>query len=348
MRAAVMRQWQLRVDEVADPTPGPGQALTKVLACGICGSDLHMLRHGEEMRAAMAELIGSAPSDAMAPKPFEPDRDTIMGHEFCCEVTELGPGCNNLQVGDVVVSMPVAFDTEGLHALGYSSRYNGGYAELMVVNELLALKVPNGLSPSMAALTEPLAVGIHAVAKSRIDGTESAVVLGAGPVGLACVAALRMRGIGPIVVAEFSAKRRELALQLGADLVVDPREKPAIAAWREIDGVRPLVIFEAVGVRGMIDEAMRMAPRGARILVVGACMQQDSIHPMLGIGRELNIQFVLGYEPAEFASALQAIAEGDVDLAPWLTGTVPVDGVPQAFADLASPGTHAKILVVPN
>jgi threonine dehydrogenase-like Zn-dependent dehydrogenase len=343
-----MRDWQLRVDDVADPMPGPGQALTRVLACGICGSDLHMLRHGEEMRATMAELTRSAPSDAMAPKPFEPQLDTVMGHEFCCEVTELGPGCSNLQVGDVVVSMPVAFDAEGLHALGYSNRYNGGYAELMVVNELLALKVPNGLSPSVAALTEPLAVGIHAVAKSRIDGAESAIVLGAGPVGLACVAALRMRGIGPIVVAEFSAKRRELAALLGADVVVDPRESPAIEAWRAADGVRPVVIFEAVGVRGMLDEAMRMAPRNARILVVGACMQHDTIHPMLGIGRELNIQFVLGYEPAEFTHALQAIAEGDVDLAPWLTGTVAIDDIPQAFADLASPDAHAKILVVPG
>ena len=348
MRAAVMREWQLRVDDVVDPKPGAGQALTKVLACGICGSDLHMLRHGEEMRATMAELVGSAPADAMAPKPFEPQHDTVMGHEFCCEVTELGPGCDNLQVGDVVVSMPVAFDTDGLHALGYSNRYNGGYAEQMVVNELLALKVPNGLSPSMAALTEPLAVGIHAVAKSRIDGADSAIVLGAGPVGLACVAALRMRGIGPIVVAEYSAKRRELAVQLGADVVVDPREAPAIEAWRAIDGVRPLVIFEAVGVRGMIEEAMRMAPRGARILVVGACMQQDTIHPMLGIGRKLNLQFVLGYDPMEFASALQAIAEGEIDLAPWLTGTVTVDGVPQAFIDLANPDIHAKILVVPR
>ena len=348
MRAAVMREWQLRVDDVVDPKPGAGQALTKVLACGICGSDLHMLRHGEEMRATMAELVGSAPADAMAPKPFEPQHDTVMGHEFCCEVTELGPGCDNLQVGDVVVSMPVAFDTDGLHALGYSNRYNGGYAEQMVVNELLALKVPNGLSPSMAALTEPLAVGIHAVARSRIDGADSAIVLGAGPVGLACVAALRMRGIGPIVVAEYSAKRRELAVQLGADVVVDPREAPAIEAWRAIDGVRPLVIFEAVGVRGMIEEAMRMAPRGARILVVGACMQQDTIHPMLGIGRELNLQFVLGYDPMEFASALQAIAEGEIDLAPWLTGTVTVDGVPQAFIDLANPDIHAKILVVPR
>ena len=348
MRAAVMRDWQLRVDDVPDPVPGPGQVLTKVLACGICGSDLHMLRHGEEARRLTEELQADAQPDAMAMKMFEPDTDTVMGHEFCCEVVELGPGCNNLAVGDVVVSLPVAFDADGLHALGYSNRYNGGYAELMVFNELTGIKVPSGLPAEMAAMTEPLAVGVHAVAKSRISGGDSAIVLGAGPVGLACVAELRMRGIGPIVVADFSAKRRELAALLGADVVVDPRETPAIEAWRKIDGARPLVIFEAVGVPGMIEQAMRMAPKDARILVVGACMQEDRIHPMLGIGRELSIQFVLGYDPMEFSGALQAITDGKTDLSPWLTGRVGVDGVPQAFADLADPEHHAKILVVPG
>ena len=348
MRAAVMRDWQLRVDDLPDPVPGPGQVLTKVLACGICGSDLHMLRHGEESRRLSEELQAEAPADPMGVKMFEPQHDTVMGHEFCCEVVELGPGCGNLKVGDVVVSLPVAFDAEGLHALGYSNRYNGGYAELMVLSELTGIKVPAGLPAEMAALTEPLAVGVHAVVKSRIIGGEAAIVLGAGPVGLACVAELRMRGIGPIVVADFSAKRRELAAQLGADVVVDPRETSAIEAWRKIDGVRSLVIFEAVGVPGMIEQAMRMAPRGARILVVGACMQEDRVHPMLGIGKELNIQFVLGYEPMEFSGALQAIADGKTDLSPWLTGTVGVDGVPRAFADLADPEHHAKILVVPG
>jgi len=343
-----MRDWQLRVDDLPDPTPGPGQVLTKVLACGICGSDLHMLQHGAEARRLNEEMAEGAPADPMAMKMFEPDADTVMGHEFCCEVVEVGPGCSNLKVGDVVVSLPVAFDAEGLHALGYSNRYNGGYAELMVLSEMTGIKVPAGVPAELAALTEPLAVGVHAVAKSRIVKGESAIVLGAGPVGLACVAELRMRGIGPIVVADFSAKRRELAAQLGADVVVDPRETPAIEAWRKIDGGSQLVIFEAVGVPGMIQQAMRMAPRGARILVVGACMQEDRIQPMLGIGRELNIQFVLGYEPLEFSGALEAIAEGKTDLSPWLTGTVNVDGVPQAFADLANPETHAKILVVPG
>jgi threonine dehydrogenase-like Zn-dependent dehydrogenase len=307
-----------------------------------------MLRHGEESRRLTEEMQEGAQPDAMSMKMFEPDADTVMGHEFCCEVVEVGPGCNNLAVGDVVVSLPVAFDAEGLHALGYSNRYNGGYAELMVFNEMTGIKVPTGLPAEMAAMTEPLAVGVHAVAKSRISGGDSAIVLGAGPVGLACVAELRMRGIGPIVVADFSAKRRQLAELLGADVVVDPRETPAIEAWRKIDGVRPLVIFEAVGVPGMIEQAMRMAPKDARILVVGACMQEDRIHPMLGIGRELSIQFVLGYDPMEFSGALNAIADGKTDLSPWLTGKVGIDGVPQAFADLADPEHHAKILVVPG
>jgi threonine dehydrogenase-like Zn-dependent dehydrogenase len=348
MRAAVMRDWQLRVDEVPDPVPGAGQVLTKVLACGICGSDLHMLQHGEEMRRLGAELAADTPPDPMSPKQFDPAHDTVMGHEFCCEVVEVGPDCSNLKVGDVVVSMPVAFDASGIHPIGYSNVYNGGYAELLVVNELLGIKVPSGLPAHMAALTEPLAVGVHAVAKSRIVPGEAALVLGAGPVGLACIAELRMRGIGPIVVADYSAKRRELAALLGADVVVDPRETPAIEAWRRIDGQKTLVVFEAVGVPGMIEQAMRMAPKNARILVVGVCMQEDHVHPMLGIGKELNIQFALGYEPLEFASALQSIAEGKVDLTPWHTGTVDVDGVPQAFRDLANPETHAKILVVPG
>jgi threonine dehydrogenase-like Zn-dependent dehydrogenase len=348
MRAAVMRDWALRVDDVPDPVPGPGQVLTKVLACGICGSDLHMLRHGAEVRSMMRDIAGDAAPDPMAPKTFDPELDTVMGHEFCCEVVDLGPGVENLKVGDVVVSMPVAFDADGLHAVGYSNQYNGGYAELMVLNEMLGMKVPAGLPAHMAALTEPLAVGIHAVAKSRIAKGDAAIVIGAGPVGLACIAELRMQGIGPIVVADYSAKRRELAALLGADEVVDPRQETAIDAWKRIDGTKPLVIFEAVGVPGMIDQTMRIAPRHSRVLVVGACMQSDHIFPMLGIGKELSIQFVLGYEPHEFANSLTAIAEGKVDLAPWLTGTVPVDGVPQAFGDLANPDAHAKILVVPG
>ena len=348
MRAAVMRDWSLRVDDIPEPVMGGGQVLTKVLACGICGSDLHMLVHGEESRRLSAEMAeGQAPNPG-SPIMFEPHRDTVMGHEFCCEVLDVGPGVNNLKQGDIVVSFPVTFDEQGVHGIGFSNKYPGGYSERIVINEMMSIKVPNGLSAELAAMTEPLAVGVHAVEKSRIAQGDAAIIIGLGPVGLACIAELKMRGIGPIIGADFSPRRRALAELLGADVVVDPREVPAIEAWRKIDGKKPLVIFEAVGVPGMIEQAMRMAPKDSRILIVGACMQEDHMHPMLGIGKELSLQFVLGYSPIEFGNALTAIAEGKVDLSPLITGRVGIDGVPQAFKDLGDPEQHAKILVMPK
>lgn len=348
MRAAVMRDWSLRVDDIPEPVVGGGQVLAKVLACGICGSDLHMLVHGEESRRLSAEMAeGQAPNPG-SPIMFEPHRDTVMGHEFCCEVLDVGPGVNNLKQGDIVVSFPVTFDEQGVHGIGFSNKYPGGYSERIVINEMMSIKVPNGLSAELAAMTEPLAVGVHAVEKSRIAQGDAAIIIGLGPVGLACIAELKMRGIGPIIGADFSPRRRALAELLGADVVVDPREVPAIEAWRKIDGKKPLVIFEAVGVPGMIEQAMRMAPKDSRILIVGACMQEDHMHPMLGIGKELSLQFVLGYSPTEFGNALTAIAEGKVDLSPLITGRVGIDGVPQAFKDLGDPEQHAKILVMPK
>lgn len=343
-----MQNWQLRVDEIPDPVPQAGQVLTRVLACGICGSDLHMLRHGAEARRLTDQLAEGRPADPLRPLAFDSTAPTVMGHEFCCEVIDTGPDVERLSPGDVVVGVPVAFDARGVHTLGYSNAYPGGYAEMMVLNEAVALDVPNGLEPSVAAMTEPYAVGVHAVAKSSIAIGDAAIVLGLGPVGLACVADLKRRGIGPVVGADFSQRRRQLAEHLGCDVVVDPNGQAPIDAWRAVDGVRPLVIFEAVGVPGMIDAAMRMAPRGARILVVGVCMQADEVFPLVAIGRELNVQFVLGYDQDEFALALTSLAEGVVDLRPLVTGTVDVDGVPGAFDDLARPEAHAKILVVPS
>jgi len=351
MRATVMTDWELRVDDIDVPTAGPGQVLTKVLSCGICGSDLHLLRHGEESRRLSEEIAAEQRADGMEPEGgvmvFDPAGNLVMGHEFCCEVVETGPGVEQLAVGDVIVSMPVVFDAAGVHPIGFSNLYPGGYAEYMVLNELLALKVPTGLPHEMAAMTEPLAVGVHAVAKSAIAPGDAAIVIGLGPVGLACIAAMKMLGIGPIVGADFSPARRALAEQLGCDEVVDPNEETAIRAWRRIDGTKPLVVFEAVGVPGMIEHTMRMAPKDSRILIVGACMQQDHIHPMLGIGKELSLQFVLGYTPEEFTASLDSIANERVDLSPLLTGTVGVDDIPRAFTELGNPEAHAKILVQP-
>jgi 2-desacetyl-2-hydroxyethyl bacteriochlorophyllide A dehydrogenase len=339
MRAAVMRNKTLVVDDVPEPVPGPGQVLVETIACGICGSDLHALQHPEK-------LVESAAASG-APFIFDVNKDIVMGHEFSARVITPGPGVSNVQPGDVVVSIPVVLSADGFAGIGYSNTYPGGYAERMVLSAPLCIKVPDGLDPRHAALTEPMAVGLHAVAKSGIKTGDAALVLGCGPVGLAVIAALRLAGIEPIVAADFSAARRGLAKTMGAHEAVDPRQEPAIDAWRRVEGTRPLVIYEAVGVPGMLDRAMRDAPRQARILVVGVCMEVDQVWPMLGINKELTIQFALGYDPAEFQRTLDCIARGDIDVKPLITGEVGIAGVPEAFRTLASPDAHAKILVEP-
>jgi len=340
MRAAVMRRNALVVDTVPDPIPGPGEVLVRTLACGICGSDLHALVHADKMVEA-ARASG-------APLGLDPSRDVVLGHEFCAEVLDYGPDTPpTVRPGRRVVSMPVVFRGGAMHAVGYSNEVPGGYGELMVLPSSLVLEVPNGLATEHAALTEPMAVGLHAVEKARLGPYDAALVYGCGPVGLAVIAALALRRVEPIVAADFSAMRRDLALAVGAHGVVDPRERPAIEAYRELADLRPTVVFECVGVPGVLDQVMRQAPLGSRIVVVGVCMENDTIWPMVGINKELSVQFVFAYQPQEFAATLQAIAEGRIRVAPLVTGRVGVDGVAQAFDELRRPDAHAKILVEP-
>jgi threonine dehydrogenase-like Zn-dependent dehydrogenase len=341
MRAAVMRNKQIVVDTVPDPEPGPGEVLVKTLACGICGSDLHALQHAEKMVEAARE--------SGAPFALDPSRDVVMGHEFCAEIVDYGPDTSGMaKPGERVVSMPVLFRPTGIQGVGYSNDVPGGYGELMVLSASMALPVPNGLPTHHAAMTEPMAVGLHAVAKARLDpSADAALVVGCGPVGLAVIAALKLQNVEPIVAADYSPLRRALATKMGAHVVVDPAVTPSMHAYREAADLRPAVIFECVGVPGVLRELMRGAPQGARIVVAGVCMEDDVIKPIMGINKELSLQFVLGYTPGEFIDTLGHLAEGRIDVAPLVTGTVGVDGVADAFRTLASPDAHAKIIVEP-
>ena len=161
------------------------------------------------------------------------------------------------------------------------------------------------------------------------------------------------------------ARRRQLAEEVGADVIIDPAEKSPYTSWQDAavwadpsqapaqppwatgPGLRPAVIFECVGTPGVIDQIMAAAPQGTRIVVVGVCMEKDSFEPMFGINKELNLQFVLGYSGDEYAATLRHIAEGEIIADPLITGTVGVEGIAQAFKDLSSPEQHAKIIVEP-
>jgi threonine dehydrogenase-like Zn-dependent dehydrogenase len=357
MRAAIFRNGEIVVDSMPEPKPGAGQVLVKTLACGICGSDLHARKHAHRM-VEMAKYVGRTPMDL--------SRDVVFGHEFCCEVLDYGLSTpRRLKPGTRVCSLPALVTPAGPAAIGYSNDNIGGYAEQMVLSEPLLLEVPNGLSAEHAALTEPLAVGVHAVAKANIRGGEVPLVIGCGPVGLAVIAALRIKGLRPIIAADYSPTRRALAAKMGADVVVDPARAQPYATWAEhaamsaeekaarpafqayLAALKPALIFECVGVPGLLQKVFEGAPRDARIVVVGVCMESDRNEPMLGIMKELNVQYVLAYTPEEFANSLRLLAEGEVDAPSLVTGKVGISGVAQAFDDLANPEAHTKIIVEP-
>ena len=358
MRAAVMRKHQLVVADLPLPAPGPGEVLVKTLACGICGSDLHALK--------LAEKFVEAGRHAGSRFVMDLSRDVVMGHEFCAEIVEHGPETRrHLPRGTRVCSRPGLLRPDGLWTVGYSNDTPGGYAEYMRLTEALLLPVPDALATEQAALTEPMAVGVHAVEKASLGPDDAPLVIGCGPVGLAVIAALRLKGARPIVAADFSPRRRQLATALGADVVVDPAATTPWQSWREVavwrdpsrapklppwlpgPALRPAVVFECVGVPGVLDQIMGASPRGTRIVIVGVCMEQDAISPMLGIMKELSLQFVLGYTGDEFAATLGHIAAGAITTAPLVTGKVGVEGVAEAFEALASPERHAKVLVEP-
>ncbi|MGK2949326.1 MAG: zinc-binding dehydrogenase [Acidimicrobiales bacterium] len=346
MRAVALKSGQLYVrDDVPEPTPGFGQVLVQVKACGICGSDLHFAKHGADMLALTKEM-GGLPE--MGPGlDIDLEADVFMGHEFSAEVLEVGPDTEALAPGTIVTSVPVLLSMTGVQGIVYSNEVLGGYGERMLLSAPLLLEVPNGLDPRHAALTEPMAVGMHAVNKSRIVPGEGAVVIGCGPVGLAVIAGLRRKGIDTIVAADFSPARRALAATMGATEVVDPAAEPVFEVWSRVGGGRSMVGFEAVGVPGIIDSMMKDAPASSRLVVVGVCMEVDRINPFFGISKELSVQFCFGYDPMEFADTLRAIAEGELDVAPLITGEVDLDGVAGAFDALGNPDEHCKILVTP-
>lgn len=380
MKAVVCQNTELRVAELPEPVPGKGQVLVQVLRCGICGSDLHVRQHCDHLKGLL-DRVGYGKNLPTSQQPV------VFGHELCCEVLDHGPGCDRkLKAGTRIVAQPLLRVGSNIHLAGLSPVATGGFAERMILQEPALVPVPNGLSADLAALTEPMAVAWHAVRRSEIVKKDVAIVVGCGPVGLAVICLLKAKGVASVVASDFSAGRRELARRCGADVVVDPtegspysprpgedfiRDLPALlelslgtreklgklpvpwhVLWRlgETLGVgapqRP-VIFECVGVPGIVQQIIEAAPLMSRIVVVGVCMQVDRFEPGLAIHKEIDLRFVFGHSPLEYRDTLYMIAEGKVDCAPLITGLVGLDGVANAFDALRDPEVHAKILVDP-
>jgi threonine dehydrogenase-like Zn-dependent dehydrogenase len=380
MKAVVCQNAELNVVELPEPTPGPGQVVLEVLHCGICGSDLHLRYHCDHMKELVSRIGGAA----QFPSSTDP---MLFGHEFCCEVLDYGPGCTRkLKPGTRVVAQPLLRNGDGIDMVGLSVRATGAYAERMLLQEATLVPVPNGLPSEMAALTEPMAVGWHAVRRSEIARKDVAIVIGCGPIGLAVICALKARGVRTVVASDFSTGRRNLAAACGADVVIDPAETSPYSNWEEFGffmdtpgllefvlgtreklnklpvpwwhvwrlaeaiGQAPArpVIFECVGIPGVVQQIIDGAPLMSRVVVVGVCMQVDRYEPALAVMKEIDLRFVMNHTPLEYRDTVHMIAAGKFNCAPLVTGEVGLAGVDNAFTALKDPESHAKILINPK
>ena len=380
MKSVTCTNAKLEVVDRPTPTPARGQLLIDVLKCGICGSGLHARHHCNELADVIAE---SGYHDFM-----RSDQHVVFGHEFCGEVVGYGPGTRKApRTGTPVVAMPLLRRGKELHGIGLSTMAPGAYAEQLLVEQSLTFPVPNGLAPQIAALTEPMAVGWHAVRRGEVGKRDVAIVIGCGPIGLAVICMPKAHGVRTVIASDFSPGRRALATACGADIVVDPaQDSPYTTAaskghlqsileafdlavgtleklqrlrlpwwhlWRAAEAAgtatpKHPVIFECVGVPGIIDGIIASAPLFSRIVVVGVCMGADHIRPAMAINKEIDLRFVLGYTPLEFRDTLHMLADGKVDATPLITGTVGLPGVEAAFDALGDPEAHAKILIDPK
>ena len=325
----------VRLDEVPEPTPGPRDALLRVSRCGICGSDLGYVR--------MGGLIG-------------PGREPMpIGHELSGVVEAVGAEVRSVAPGDRVALNPSP--PQGGPVIGNGAP-EGGFAPLLLVRDVEAEgrpsrlhELPDTMSFEIAALAEPLGVGMNAVDKLRVAPGEKAVVFGAGPVGLAALASLREQGVDDVVAVDLSAQRLALARALGARATLHAGEVDVFAGLREIHGEVDFMgtpvaasdaYVEASGAASVIQQVIGNARRGARLSVVALHRAPIEVSFLLVLMRELEISGAMEY-PDDFGRSLDVLARRD--LAPMITHRFPLERFDEALAVARDPEVAGKVMV---
>ncbi|WOF23296.1 2,3-butanediol dehydrogenase [Microbacterium betulae] len=346
MRAARFHAKEdVRIEEVEEPSPGPGQVKLRNAFAGICGSDLHVYYAPE---ASGLDLTKPHPvTGAMPPQ--------ILGHEFSGTVVEVGEGVDRVAVGDDVAVWPVygcgtcaacrrgmfnACRTIAFHGL---NAHGGGMAEYTTVDAAKLHKLPEGVDLRLGALVEPMSVAWHAVAHANVQAGGSALVAGAGPIGIGVWFALRAQGVERVLVSEPSADRRAIIEALGATTVDPVNDDLASAVADLTDGDGVDAAFDAAGVGPSITSGLANLTPGGRLVVVALHERTMDFLPTQLVMSETEIVGVLGYTQDDFDAVIQAMSEGRYDTTGWVQ-EVDLDDVVDAIRSLRG-GNGAKVLV---
>ena len=342
MNAAYVENGVVKVGDMPDPVPAKGQALVRTHSCGLCASDQHFLKGGRNI-IALSQKLGGPYAALDYEKPFVP------GHEYVGEVLDYGPGsARKVEVGRRVTSVPVMLQDGAHKVIGYSHECPGGFGELMLLDENMMYEIPEGMPDDHGAMIEPLAVGLEHARRGRPDKNDAALVLGCGAIGLGVIAGLKLMGIAPIVAADFHPTRRELAIKMGAHIAVDPREISPYAPLPDFAGRSVNLIYECVGLPGMLAQIVAAAPFDGRIVMGGYCMEEESFFSFVAQNKRLNVQFAGGEEPQDMETALRGIDNGSIDITPWLGARIGLGGVAQAMAEMSGPGAPVRTVVDPR
>lgn len=342
MRAVVLNEGVLSVRETADPVPGDGQLLLRTLACAICASDIHFMDH--------PETDGDDPLFAG----YDQHSDIVMGHEFVGEVIGHGPNTDpeGFPLGSRVTSIPFLFGAGGGHIIGQHQNAPGGFGEQMLVSQVMARVVPDGVPDDAVALVDAFAVGEGYVRLSGVGVGDVPVVIGAGAIGLSAVAALDRRGISPIIVADFNAERRRLAQRFGADITVDPETQSPYDVWRKnapnggADAI--CFIYECVGVPGIVNRIVTECPHGSFISCAGGHYTRDTVGIATATRKGTRLQSGGAPEAQDWYGVLDAVFRNDIDPTASIGMTIGLDDVPEALELARRAQGPPRIIVHPG
>ena len=333
---------QIELREMPEPTPEPGKAVVEIRYCGICGTDLHAFHSGG---------------------PYNP---AICGHEWTGTVSAVGEGVKEVREGDRVgigISPACGRCPEcrsgdaphclnsllGVLGIGPLAAPHGGFARAIAMEAARLFAVHPKLSDEEAALLEPATVAVHALRRTPLRIGDSAVVLGAGPIGLLVLQCARIAGAGCVVVVEPNADRARMALELGANAIVDPATDDVDAQVKQTCG--PLgadVVFECAGIPTTIDQSVALARRGGVVSLVGMAVVLAEIAPGNWLAREVTLVASLAYLSDEFDVTMQLVSDGRLRLAPLVTGSIGLGDLESGFRTLLAGGSAVKLLVDPR
>lgn len=321
----------LVLETLPDPEPGSDDVVIKVHRCGICGTDLHMTEgHQWQFPAGC-----------------------IPGHEYSGEIVAVGNAVRGFKVGDLITALPSTGcgHCHACHQGNLALCHNapgvmGGFAEFMKIPASVAIKLPSTLSAADGALIEPLAIGLYAVRRSAIQPGDKVLVLGAGSVALCAIYWARRLGAGKIVAMSRSARRRDMALAMGADALVQFGDGESEAVQQALGG-QPDIVYECIGNPGFMMKSLQHVRELGQVISMGFCTAPDQIVPALAGFKGVSMQFPVGYSLKDFQYVADVMDSGHIDPKVLISSVTPLTDIVSTFAMLRQTNSETKVQISP-